>query len=241
MYFHEQEERHGCFRNGCSTRCCRHPQKWGVCYERDHRSHHARPWNMVRLCCTDWKGTRGTSETGGGETVADERGGRDEADGRLLPDGAGLSADGDGDANRSGLRIFGRAFNELLRDMGIQFRQNEQWILYARLKARGTWWVHGHLYTVWRVAGDKDVHAVDATGRLYLYETEKVGIEPCQPKSLAFRVFWAYSIRPTNKSLCVWGMRYAPTRRRGRIKRQRVKMMPNATIGGNQKINDQLK
>ena len=30
-----------------------------------------------------------------------------------------------------------RAFNELLRDMGIQFRQSEQWMLYASLKKKG--------------------------------------------------------------------------------------------------------
>jgi phage antirepressor YoqD-like protein len=75
-----------------------------------------------------------------------------------------------------------RAFNELLRDMGIQFRQNEQWILYARLKARGYVMSTTAIYTRYDGSqGTKMYTRWTQQGRLYLYERlKKVGIEPYQ-------------------------------------------------------------
>ena len=72
------------------------------------------------------------------------------------------------------------AFNELLRDMGIQFRQNEQWILYARLKARGYVMSTTAIYTRYDGSqGTKMYTRWTQQGRLYLYERlKKVGIEP---------------------------------------------------------------
>jgi anti-repressor protein len=73
-----------------------------------------------------------------------------------------------------------RAFNELLRDMGIQFRQNEQWILYAGLKAQGYVMSSTAVYTRYDGSQGTKMHTRwTQQGRLYLYDKlKKAGILP---------------------------------------------------------------
>jgi anti-repressor protein len=73
-----------------------------------------------------------------------------------------------------------RAFNELLRDMGVQYRLNEQWILYAELKANGYVQSCTAVYTRFDGSqGSKMYTRWTQNGRLYLYHRLKgVGILP---------------------------------------------------------------
>ena len=73
-----------------------------------------------------------------------------------------------------------QAFNELLRDLRIQFRQNEQWILYARLKRQGLVQSTTELYVRYDgTRGTKMCSRWTQQGRLYLYRRlKRAGILP---------------------------------------------------------------
>lgn len=64
-----------------------------------------------------------------------------------------------------------RRMNELLRDMNIQYRQNEQWILYSKFKKEG--YVQSNTTTYTRAngtTGSKMYTRWTQQGRLFLYE-----------------------------------------------------------------------
>lgn len=73
-----------------------------------------------------------------------------------------------------------RAFNELLRDMNVQFRQNEQWILYASFKTMG--YVQSNTVTYLKYDGSQGAKMYTRwtqQGRLFIYhKLKKEGILP---------------------------------------------------------------
>lgn len=78
-----------------------------------------------------------------------------------------------------------RAFNELLRDMGVQFRQNEQWILYAAIKKKG--YVQSGTVVYIRFdgsQGSKMFTKWTQQGRLFLYrKLKEKGIVPVMERN----------------------------------------------------------
>ena len=63
--------------------------------------------------------------------------------------------------------------NRLLRDLGIQYKANEQWVLYA--KYQGQDYVHSTTFTIKSSSGDRVKMQTEWTqkGRRFLYETLK--------------------------------------------------------------------
>ena len=73
-----------------------------------------------------------------------------------------------------------KGFNELLRDIGVQFRQNEQWILYSKYKLQG--YVQSNTAVYMRYNGSTGARMYTRwtqRGRLFLYDKLKnAGILP---------------------------------------------------------------
>lgn len=67
-----------------------------------------------------------------------------------------------------------KAFNQLLRDLGIQFRRNDQWILYGHLKEKG--YVQSETISYWKPNGTLGTNMYTKwtqSGRLFLYQELK--------------------------------------------------------------------
>ena len=85
-----------------------------------------------------------------------------------------------------------RWLNELLHDLGVQFRQNEIWLLYQKYAAKGYTCTKTYNYP----ASGGELHAKVHTywtqkGRLFIYELLKSrGILPlveCEPEPLQYQ------------------------------------------------------
>ena len=74
----------------------------------------------------------------------------------------------------------GRAFNEILRKIGVQFKQGTQWLLYAKYHGKG--FTHSETVEIVHNDGRHDVTLNTKwtqKGRLFLYELLKSkGIVP---------------------------------------------------------------
>lgn len=68
----------------------------------------------------------------------------------------------------------GRSMNELLHDLGVQYKQSKQWMLYADYQGEG--YVHSQTIPITRTNGEKDitVHTKwTQKGRLFIYNLLK--------------------------------------------------------------------
>lgn len=68
----------------------------------------------------------------------------------------------------------GQAFNGLLHDLGVQYKQSNQWLLYQRYHDKG--YTHSHTIDIVRSDGSPDVKMQTKwtmKGRLFLYELLK--------------------------------------------------------------------
>lgn len=74
----------------------------------------------------------------------------------------------------------GKSMNELLHELGVQYQQNGQWLLYSKYQDQG--YVHSQTLLIPRSSGDDDakMHTQwTQKGRLFLYEVlKKNGIVP---------------------------------------------------------------
>lgn len=66
----------------------------------------------------------------------------------------------------------GEAMNALLHELGIQYKQSDQWLLYAKYQSKG--YTHSHTIDITRSDGSPDVKMNTKwtqKGRLFLYDT----------------------------------------------------------------------
>jgi len=74
----------------------------------------------------------------------------------------------------------GRAMNKLLAEMGIQYKQSGQWLLYSKYHGKG--YTHSETINITRSDGRPDITMETKwtqKGRLYLYERlKKEGVLP---------------------------------------------------------------
>ncbi|SNY19197.1 Prophage antirepressor [Orenia metallireducens] len=81
----------------------------------------------------------------------------------------------------------GRAMNDLLHELGIQYKQSDQWLLYAKYQGKG--YTHSKTFSFERSDGTQDVKMNTKwtqKGRLFLYELlKKNGVLPTIEDDLA--------------------------------------------------------